>query len=124
MTPEQISELVRHLGDGVTVTFSITVSESIPHPTAPPEVVSAPPPDDALQKVAACAAVVRLPERELRRAAQAGFLPHEIKTTGRDAGAVMLRIVDVRAYSERRERVKRGEDPAPEGWTGPQSVYG
>lgn len=125
MTPEQLADLVRHLHAGVTVSFNITVEEAKGPPDAIPDAVSvAPPrPDNALTKVAECAEAVRLPERELRRATKAGFLDHEIKRTGRDAGAVMLRILDVRAYSERRERIKRGEEPAPEGWTGPPSTY-
>lgn len=61
--------------------------------------------------------VTGLSARELRRAIDAGALPHEAKTDGRDHGAKLINADAMLAYLATVTAVERGQMAAPGWWT-------
>jgi hypothetical protein len=122
MTREQFIALLPHLPEGTEIQFSFKLAAAATGASA--AVVEEPPaPLPAIEpepiKVKAAATRYGVPERELKRAIAAGFLPHTTKKDGRDAGAQLLAPLDLERYVERRDAIRAFREPRPENWSGP-----
>ena len=99
-------------------------TEGSPPPGAPSATDEPEGPDDPLLKLRHIQQREHgISNREARRAEKKGFLISETKRDGRDAGALLVRRSDLRAYCARREQIERGYEAAPDGWTGPLKVF-
>ena len=74
---------------------------------------------EKLKKKEAVALLSGLSGRELERAIDGEFIPYTQKATGRDAGAFLVTRADLMEYWRRREAIRRGDEPAPADWSGP-----
>jgi hypothetical protein len=122
MTREQLIALLAHLPEGTEIQFNFKLEGAAG--ASAPGAGEAPAPVPRLEqpdrlKLKDASTRYGVPERELKRAIKAGFLPYTTKKDGRDAGAQLLAPADLERYVERRDAIRSFREPRPENWSGP-----